>query len=164
MHVYSRCERACFLLVLVTSVAGFSSLFRVRPISKPAERIVYPTRGQKQCVVCVSSLSTSYSDIGSTERSTIAAVSGNSTVHEVTAAFFFVVGFFFCFCQVSRSRFIKAVCGCGWDGLQFPHQNAFQMCFKWQLWWYLSSLLPLDYSQRTMYLCSVVQLEKRTVS
>ena len=112
MHVYSRCERACFLLVLVTSVAGFSSLFRVRPISKPAERIVYPTRGQKQCVVCVSSLSTSYSDIGSTERSTIAAVSGNSTVHEVTAAFFFVVGFFFCFCQVQIYQ------GCVWMWLR----------------------------------------------
>lgn len=94
--VHSQCEHACFLMLCVVSAAGcmvlaagFSCRFRARLISKPAGKIVYPTQGPGQCVICVWSLSTSSRDIWLRERSTIAAVSGNSTVHKVTEAYFF---------------------------------------------------------------------------
>lgn len=94
--VHSQCEHACFLMLCVVSAAGcmvlaagFSSRCRARLTSKPAEKIVYPTQGHGLCVICVWSLSISSRDIWLRERSTIAAVSGNSTVHKVMEAYFF---------------------------------------------------------------------------
>lgn len=62
----------------------------------------HPTQDHGLGAVCVSSPSTSYRDSWWMERSSIAAVSGKSTVDKVAALFFFL-----CWCvdpDLSRSR------------------------------------------------------------
>lgn len=89
----------CHLSCWANSLRLLVSLlfFRAWLISKPA-KISCPTRSHGRCVICVLSLSTSYRDIWLTEESTIAAVSGNSAVHKVTAAFlFYFICFIYCF-------------------------------------------------------------------
>lgn len=70
----------------VISFAYFFCLFSAWLILKPVERLVCPTQGRGRCVLRVSSLSTSSRDAWLMERSTTAAVSGNSTTHKARAA------------------------------------------------------------------------------